>query len=216
MFESDFDANGVQDTDDIEFLDTSDMESDVDVEVDDGFYHATHMSAEEVERIDEMWSDKADIPSDNEPYRASRNSESLVDTDVIEPYRATRQSDTQDFASDLDASGDTNDLLSPLSLEEQFASDVESMSFDDLRVEQERLDQLSQMEDLDIFASYDAAQNGKYDPELMTALTDGLPRETLEYLKAGLATGDPDVYDYFGLGNDEETGNTDFTRTRKR
>lgn len=216
MFESDFDANDVQDSDDIEFLDTSDTENDVDVEVDDGFYHATHMSAEEVERIDEMWSDEADIPPDNEPYRASRNSESLLDTDVIEPYRATRQSDTQDFASDLDSSGDTNDLLSPLSLEEQFASDVESMSFDDLRVEQERLDQLSQMDDLDIFASYDAAQNGKYDPELMSALTDGLPRETLEHLKAGLATGDPDVYDYFGLGNDEETGNADFTRTRKR
>jgi len=58
--------------------------------------------------------------------------------------------------------------------------------------------------------------DGKYDPELMSALTDGLPRETLEHLKAGLATGDPDVYDYFGLGNDEETGNADFTRTRKR
>ena len=73
MFESDFDANDVQDSDDIEFLDTSDTENDVDVEVDDGFYHATHMSAEEVERIDEMWSDEADIPPDNEPYRASRN-----------------------------------------------------------------------------------------------------------------------------------------------
>lgn len=172
------------------------------------------MSPDTVAEIDNLWRDTFDRKV--EPYKATKYTDDAIDIEAVEPYRATRQSDTQDFASDLDASGDTNDLLSPLSLEEQFAFDVEAMSFDDLQVEQERLDQLSQMDDLDIFASYDAAQNGKYDPELMSALTDGLPRETLEHLKAGLATGDPDVYDYFGLGNDDETGNADFTRTRKR
>ncbi|MBE6008576.1 MAG: hypothetical protein E7235_05190 [Lachnospiraceae bacterium] len=76
---------------------------------------------------------------------------------------------------------------------------------------------MSEMDDLDIFAEFDNTQKGKYDPELFAALTDGLPRESLEQLRNGLATGDPDTYEYFGLNGKVDDGNEgDYTRTRKK
>lgn len=60
-------------------------------------------------------------------------------------------------------------------------------------------------------------QKEKYDPELFAALTDGLPRESLEQLRNGLATGDPDTYEHFGLNGEENDGNErEYTRTRKK
>lgn len=104
------------------------------------------------------------------------------------------------------------------SIEEQFAADVEAMSFEDISEEQARLDSLSQMDDMDIFAEYDAEQKEQYDPELFNSLTDGLSRESLEHLKEGLANRDPDVMDYFGLtdNDDGQDGPPDFTRKRTR
>ena len=217
MFESDVDSVDLQSSDDVEFLDTSDTNDKNGVDLDDGFYHADHMSAEEVERIDDMWGDTKESLSNVEPYKASGNAELLAESDIVEPYHATRISDTKEFAGDLADMGEVEDIFSAKSLEEQFASDVEAMTFDDLKVEQDRLDKLSQMDDLDIFTAYDVEQRGKYDPELFNALTDGLPKETLEQLKDGLANGNKDVFDYFGLNDtDGEAGTEEMTRVRKR
>lgn len=213
MFESDVDSADLQSSDDVEFLDTSDANDEDGVDLDDGFYHADHMSAEEVERIDDMWNDTPDSSSDIEPYKASSNAELLAESDIVEPYHATRFSDTKEFAGDLADTGEVEDTFSAKSPEEQFASAVETMTSDDLKAEQVRLDQLAQMEDSDILE----AQREKYDPELLDALTDGLPKEKLELLRDGLASGNPEVYDYFGLSNDEAGSETDgmkLTRTR--
>lgn len=237
MFDSDFDSSDVasedgidsadvsdtQASDDVEFLDTSDLEEDVSDSMqddagenlddsDDGVYHATRLSEEELHQIDALWED--DKPVDTEPYQATHRSD--IDTiDDREPYRATRNIDfsgeeISDEADDL-ADGESTD-----SIADQFAKDVESMNFEDLEKEQERIDELSRMDDMDIFAQYDADQRGKMDSELFDSLTDGLPKETLEHLKSGLESGDPEVYDYFGLNGDEDNNTDGMTRGRRR
>ena len=231
-FNSDFDVSDTNDTAEfdgnIEISDTSDIESSISEEVetgdipatddlDDGLYHASRMSDEEVSRIDEMWDETSKKESDVEPYHAMRLSDMKQAEEVREPYKATRLSDSSDMSGELSEQSDVSGVEIPSSLEEQFAADIEAMSFDDLSVEQARLDSLSQMDVLDIFAEYDAVQKSKYDPELFDALTDGLPREALEHLKEGLATGDPEVYEYFGLNGGEDDGNDiPPTRSRKR
>lgn len=231
-FDSGFDVSDTNDTTefdgDIEILDTSDIESSISEEVetddipatdelDDGLYHATRMSEEEINRIDEMWDETSKKESDVEPYQATRLSEMEQVEEVKEPYKSTRLSDSSDISGELSDQSDMAGVEMPESLEEQFAAEIEAISFDDLSAEQARLDSLSQMDDLDIFAEYDAAQKSEYDPELFASLTDGLPRETLEHLKEGLATGDPDVYDYFGLNGGEDDGNdVPPTLSRKR
>ena len=231
-FDSGFDLSDTNDTaefdGDIEILDTSDIESSIpeeaetnDIpttdELDDGLYRATRMSEEEVGRIDEMWDETSKKEFDVEPYQAMRLSDMGQAEDVIELDKAARLSESSDMSGELSEQSDVSGGEIPSSLEEQFAADIEAMSFDDLRVEQARLDSLSQMDDMDIFAEYDVAQESKYDPELFDALTDGLPRETLEHLKAGLSTGDPGVYDYFGLNGGEDDGNdVPPTLSRKR
>ena len=230
-FDSDFDISDTNDTaefdGDIGILDTYDIESGIpdegetdDIpatdELDDGLYHATRMSEEEVSRIDELWDETSKKESDVEPYQATRLSD-IEQEEVKEPYKATRLSDSSDMAGELSDQRDVVRVDMPSSLEEQFAADVEAMSFDDLSAEQARLDSLSQMDDMDIFAEYDAAQKHEYDPELFDALTDGLPRETLEHLKEGLATGNPEVYDYFGLnGGEDDENDVPPTLSRKR
>ena len=231
-FDSGFDVSDTNDTaefdEDVEILDTSDIDSSIPEEVetkdipatnelDDGFYHATRMPEEEVSRIDEMWDETGKKESDIDPYQATRLSDMGQGEEVKEPYKATRRSESSDLSGDLSASSDIAKVEMPSSLEEQFAAEIESMSFDVLSAEQARLDSLSQMDDMDIFAEYDAAQKSEYDPELFDALTDGLPRETLEHLKEGLATGDPEVYDYFGLnGGEDEGDDVPPTLSRKR
>jgi len=155
-----------------------------------------------------MWSDTEIAASDIEPYRATPN-DVVAETDVTEPYRAVRSSESNDMSIDISESGNALDMESTMSLEEQFASDIESMSFDDLSAEQARLDELSRMDDLDIFSTYDIQQKEKYDSELLDTLTDGLSKEALEHLRDGLANGDPEVYDYFGLNGDVEDGNNE-------
>ncbi len=232
MCDFDSDISDVQDTaefdGDVELLDTSDIENSIPEEVetddipatdelDDGLYHATRMSEEEVSRIDEMWDETSKKGPIVEPYQATRHSDMEQVEEVKEPYKARRISDSSDVSGELSDQSDVVGVEMPSSLEEQFAAEIESMSFDDLSAEQARLDSLSQMDDMDIFAEYDAAPKSKYDPELFAALTDGLPRETLEHLKEGLATGDPEVYDYFGLNGGEGDGNdVPPTLSRKR
>lgn len=212
MFDTDFDADfDVSDADDsggedvsdslgdedIEFLDTSDLEASMieTDDVEDDVYHATRMSDDEVKRIDDMWKDK--------------------ETDV-EPYVATRLSDADEIQGDADDVSD-GDIPSPESLEDSFAADVEAMSFDDLNKEQARLAELSQMEDIDIFAEYDVQQASSYDPRLFDALTSGLSKGQLEHLRDGLASGDEKVYEYFGLnddGDDDPPDELSLTRHR--
>lgn len=90
------------------------------------------------------------------------------------------------------------------------------MSLDDLSKEYERIASLSEMDDLDIFAEFDNTQKAKYDPELFTTLTDGLPKESLEQLRYGLAAGDPDTYKYFGLNGEIDDENGKYSRTRRK
>lgn len=188
-YSSDFEAtteDATESSDDIEFLDTSDISGsdaeavlDIEVdseddltddapeEVDDGFYHASRMSSEEVQRIDDLWSDED----------SSRTSD-------VEPYHATRMTDAEVKAID--------DL---------WADEVD-----------EGIDETSTDELLDTAPGLDV------DPE--QTWLDGLDRESLEQLREGLLSGNPDVYDYLGLSENE--GNSDgsydagLSLTRKR
>lgn len=233
-FDSSFDVNDNNDTaefdGDIEILDTSDNDknsiSDEDEtddfwktdETDDGIYHATKLSEEEVKRIDEMWNETGKKSADVEIYQAARNSDIEQIEEVKEPYRATQHLESSDLSGELaEPNSSVAGAEMPSLLEEQFAAEIESMSFDDLSAEQARIDSLSQMDDMDMFAEYDLAQKAKYDRELFDALTDGLSREALEYLKDGLANGNPEVYDYFGLNDGDDMGNdVPPTLSRKR
>lgn len=239
MFDSDFDSPDMSisdctDTpnDDIEFLDTIDVQEDVDSVKeanidelsDDESYKATHMTEEEMQAIDALW--HVEKHEDIEPYKATHlTEEQMKQTDEIwdeknagdipAPYKATRLDSIDDVSTAID--GDSVFDFGSQSLEERFAAEVDAMSLDDLSKEHERIASLSEMDDLDIFAEFDNAQKEKYDPELFAALTDGLPRESLEQLRNGLATGDPDTYEYFGLnGEVDDESNDSPTLSRKR
>lgn len=223
MFDSDFDSTDIG-SDDVEFLDTSDTSEEISLDIeenrdlnnsdeaDDGLYHATRMSEDEVARIDDMWAQ--DAVADVEPYRATKN-DVTVESDVVEPYKVTRNTDSDDLTSDLTETADLEQPQSIESFEEQFASEIGAMSFDDLAAEQERLERMGGMSDLDIFAEFDKSQSSAYDPELLDALTKDLSSEQRSQLREGLASRDPAVMDYFGLnGNDD--ADEGFARTRKR
>lgn len=198
----------LQVTDGIEFLDTSDIQPVEETDIDDGTYHATKMSPEEVERIDDLWKEPEDVDADIEPYRASSNSE-IVNSDIIEPYRAKPLSDTTELE-------DLSDASDSKSIEESFALDIESASIEGINDESENLERLRRMSDEDILAEYSSEGKDKYDPELFNTLTDGLSKEELEHLKEGLASGDKDVYEYFGLNSDgDENDSEGFARVRK-
>lgn len=240
MFDSDFDSSDMEisehvdipDSDDVELLDTSDVQEIIDNMLeeqcddlsDNESYKATRMTEEQVQAIDALW--RSEKNKGIEPYKATRlTEEQMKQTDEIweeksvgdipEPYKAIRL----DVAADIStvAGGDTVSDVGLQSLEEQFAAELDALSFDDLSKEHERLASLSEMDDLDIFAEYDNVQKDKYDPELFNALTDGLPRESLEQLRNGLATGDPDTYEYFGLNGDGTDESDEYpTLSRKR
>lgn len=196
MIENEFKGNGLQSIDDVEFLDTSDVltiteinediEADV-VETDDGLYHATRMSEDEVKRIDDMWKESDDVTVNKEPYRASTNVEFEVEQDLVQPYKA------HSLCGNSDISVET--------IEKNEATDIE---------------QLGHMSDADIFSEYSGSQKNKYDSSLLDTLTEGLSKDELEYLKEGLASGDKEVYDYFGLNSvDDESDDEGFPRVRK-
>lgn len=184
-------------------------------ELDDDVYRATRMSQDEIERIDELWKSDNKEALDIEPYRATKN----VDNDEIgftEPYRAFSSSDIWEGGIDSSESFDVLGCESLDSLEEKFASEIEKMSFDDLVYERERLDELSQMSDMDIFTAYDLEQKGKYDSELFDELTNGVSKEALEYLKEGLINGTEEVRDYFQLNDNDEGNDEDSLVLSKR
>ena len=212
MFDSDFDSvDGVKEVNNDEL---SDSES----------YKATHMTEEEMQAIDALW--QAEKHEDIEPYKATHlTEEQMKQTDEIwdeknagdipAPYKATRLDSIDDVSTAVD--GDSVFDIGSQSLEERFAAEVDAMSLDDLSKERDRIASLSEMDDLDIFAEFDNTQKEKYDPELFAALTDGLPKESLEQLRNGLATGDPDTYEYFGLNGDGGDESNDApTLSRKR
>lgn len=197
--------NEMQAVDDIEFLDTSDVQPVETTDIDDGKYHATKMSAEELERIDDLWKESEDVTKDVEPYRASSNSD-IFNSEEIEPYRARPLSDAVE----------TEDISGSKSIEEDFASDVESATVESIDNDVENLEKLGRMSDEDILSEYRSNGKEKFDSELFGALTDGLSKEELEHLKEGLASGDKDVYEYFGLSsNGDESDSEGFARVRK-
>lgn len=178
-YSSDLDTTSeevTESSDDIEFLDTSDISGgdaeavlDIEVdsedaltddapeEVDDGFYHASRMSSEEVHRIDDLWSD-----------------EDSSQTSDVEPYQATRMTDAE-----VDAIDDM--------WEDDFDEGIDDTSSDEL---------IDTPPGLDI------------DPE--QTWLDGLDRGSLEQLREGLLSGNPDIYDYLGLSeNDGSSDGTD-------
>lgn len=142
---------------------------------DDDFYHAEHMSDEEVKRIDEMWDETKDY-SDVEPYKAILSSE---------------LSDIEDVT---------------LTDEEKFAAKIESMSLDDLQAERDRLEKLSQMSDMDIFADYDEQASGS-GLEQFDATIEDMSIEQLADLKDSLEVRDPETLEYLGIEDDGTEGN---------
>jgi len=63
---------------------------------------------------------------------------------------------------------------------------------------------------------FHAEQKEESDPDSMESWLDGFSREQLEHLKSGLENGDPDVYEYLGLREDEEDGKRDLVLVRKK
>lgn len=149
-----------------DFKDTADT---LDVP-DDDFYHAEHMSDEEVKRIDEMWDEAKDY-SDVEPYKAISSGE---------------LSDIEDVA---------------LTDEEKFAAIIESMSLDDLQAERDRLEELSKLSDLDIFADYDEQTSGSGSKQF-DAIIEGMSTEQLADLRDSLEARDPAMLEYLGIEDD--------------
>lgn len=210
MFDSDFDSTDISvsdggdilDNDGVEFLDTGDVQDTTDNMSeqqnddlsDSETYKANRMTEEQVQEIDALW-----------------NSEQHDD---VEPYKATHL----DPIDDVSSIGDDDSVFdfSSQSLEERFAAEVDAMSLDDLSKEHERIAFLSGMDDLDIFAEFDNTQKEKYDPELFVALTDGLSKKSLEQLRNGLADGDPDTYEYFGLNGETDDENGECSRIRRK
>ena len=142
---------------------------------DDKFYHAEHMSDEEVERIDEMWDETKDY----------------VD---VEPYKAIPSGELSDI----------EDIT--LTAEEQFAAEIEAMSLDDLQAERDRLEELSKMSDMDIFADYDEQASGS-GLEQFGATIEGVSIEQLADLKDSLEMRDPETLEYLGIEDEGTEGN---------
>lgn len=134
--------------------------------------------------------------------------------DIPEPYKATSLDPIDDVSTA--GNGDSVFDFGSQSLEERFAAEVDAMSLDDLCKEHERIASLSEMDDLDVFAEFDNTQKAKYDPELFAALTDGLSKESLKQLRNGLAAGDPDTYEYFGLNGETDDENGEYSRARRK
>ena len=212
MFDSDFDSTNIG-GDSIKFPDTSDSDEEISLEIensdldnsdkaDDGLYHASRMSEDEVDRIDDIWAQ--DAAADVEPYCAMKN-DVTVEADVVEPYKAAKNADGLDLESDLTETTDLGQAQTVESFEEQFAAEIDAMSLDDLVAERERLERLSSMNDLDIFAEFDKRQSIEYDPDLFDTLTKNLSSEQLSQLRDGLSSRDPVVLDYFGLNGEDDS-----------
>ena len=185
----------------------SEISRELEVEPDssDNVYHAARMSQEEVDRIDSLWQDSIG-QSEIEPYHAEPFSVSEVN-DSVEPYQAIRSADTRDITDEIGGHPEYGDFSGVESIEESFASQVESMSFDDLQLEQSRLDQLSQMDDMDIFAEYDSEHSSGVSSEQFQEIIDSMDRDSLQQLKDGLTNGDPDIYEQLGLRGEEDSEN---------
>ena len=225
MFDSDFDSTDIG-GDDIEFLDTLDPDEEISLNIensdldnsdkaDDGLYHATKMSEDEIARIDDIWAQ--DAVADVEPYYATKN-DVTVEADVVEPYKAVKNADRLDMESDLTETAALGQAQTIESFEEQFAAEIDAMSLDDLVAERERLKRLSSMNDLDIFSEFDKRQSIACNPELFDALTKNLSSEQLSQLRDGLVSRDPSVMDYFGFNGEDDTSDSDenLTFSKKR
>lgn len=182
----------------------------------DNMYHASRMSQEEIDRIDDLWQ-KDTSNAEVEPYHAEPLSVSEI-SDSVEPYHATGSTDTGDISDEIGSRSEYGDIPQVESIEDSFASQVESMSFDDLQLEQSRLDQLSQMDDMDIFAEYDSNHGRGFSSEQFHEMIDSMDRDSLQQLRDGLSDGNPDVYKQLGLREDDDSSSdeNELTLSRKR
>ena len=87
--------------------------------------------------------------------------------------------------------------------EEKFAATIESMSLDDLQIERDRLEELSKMSDMDIFAEYDE-QGEESNPGGFEDLVDGLSKEELTDLRDKLESKDPETLELMGIDGDTD------------
>lgn len=163
-------------------------------ELDDGNYHATHLSEEEVQQIDDLW--KENKSADIEPYYAERMTEEEVAR--IGELNQDKALDVEHYhavPNDLDTISEAD--------ADCFAAEIEALSLDELEVEQERLDKLHNDAEMNIFGEYDANVERSMSEDQFHDLIDGLPRESLERLRTGLENRDQDVLDYFGIDSGE-------------
>lgn len=171
---------------------------------DDGLYHASKLSEDNLERIDKLWSDDSS-DSDAEPYIASEITaeeveqiDEFVERSDVEPYRAHT----------LDLEGqDLDDVTDSLSSEDLFAQQIEAMSLDELREERERIERLSQMSDIDIFAEYDLQLKGATEGSASDMMDDPSGQE-LETLRDGLENKDHDLMESIKIDDTDDDDDT--------
>ena len=176
----------------------SDFEFDVsdidipDVDMDTDIPDLSDVSAEGIEEITEA----VDTP-DDDFYHAERMSDAEVariddlwdeskDVSDVEPYKAISSGEISDV----------DDVA--LTDEEKFAAEIESMSLDDLQAERDRLEELSKMSDMDIFADYDEQAGGNRLEQFDTAI-EGMSTEQLADLRESLEARNPEVLEFFGI-----------------
>lgn len=132
--------------------------------------------------------------SDEEVKRIDEMWDDAKDCSDVEPYKAISLGELSDI----------EDVT--LTDEEQFAAKIEAMSLDDLQAERDRLEELSKMSDMDIFADYDEQVSGMGLEQFGTAI-EGMSAEQLADLRDDLEAHDPATLEYFGIEDDGANDN---------
>ena len=140
----------------------------------------------------------AERMSDEEVKRIDDMWDDSKDCSDVEPYHAFR----------VDELSDVEDVA--MTDEEKFAAEIESMSLDELQEERHRLEELSKMSDLDIFAEYDDQMRESGLAEL-DAVMDDLSKDQLAELRDRLEAKDPETLEYFDISDDDTDDNPTLT-----
>lgn len=197
---------------DIAQAELDDMTESCAKDLDDDLYHARELTKEELERIDDLWGEKT--APDVEPYTARElTKEDLERIDELwnadnkeidEQISDINCAETSEFSSrDIKTNNSLADMQETQSLEEKFAADVQSMSDVDLVKEQEKIKELSQMDDNDILKMEDIRTDCD-DNHPFDDLMNTLSKEQLQLLRDGLANRDRDILDALGIPDDPD------------
>ena len=189
-------------------IDVSDIDI-PDVDIDTDIPDSSDASADGIEEI----TDAVDTPHDDF-YHAERMTDEEVariddlwdeskDVSDVEPYKAISSGELSDV-------GDV-----ALTDEEKFAAEIESMSLDDLQAERDRLEELSKMSDIDIFADYDEQASGG-GMEQFDAAIEGLSTDQLTELRDRIEERDPEMLEFLGVEDDGADGDLSLRLKKKR